>query len=285
MDDQANKSVFEGLKPKKPSEFLAFVFMIAMLWAIALFELFIVLPIYHDPFSSWYCIHVVCGFFLWLNVFANFFMLITTDTTGKKLGMPSVLKPGWTYCPFCQLNAPPRAHHCQICDECVLKRDHHCVFAGRCVGFRNYRYYMFLALYLWMGAVYANVFHHDYVTDEIGGVGFWTLLTMVTPVVIWLLGYTSVYGIFVSFMAGISVFALLLFTAMLFFQTGIIFKGQTSYERKKKKREYDRGWRRNFIEVFGERWYLAWIWPTVSSPLPGDGTNFKKTYPEESKDM
>lgn len=136
-----------------------------------------------------------------------------------------------------------------------------------------------------MGAVYANVFHHDYVTDEIGGVGFWTLLTMVTPVVIWLLGYTSVYGIFVSFMAGISVFALLLFSAMLFFQTGIIFKGQTSYERKKKKREYDRGWRRNFIEVFGERWYLAWIWPTVSSPLPGDGTNFKKTYPEESKDM
>ena len=283
MEDKSG--LFGGLKPKKPSDFVAFVFMIVMLWMIALFELFIVLPLYHAPFSTWYCIHVCCGFFMWLNVFANFYMLITTDTTGKNLGMPSVLKPGWTYCPFCQLNSPPRAHHCQVCNECVLKRDHHCIFAGKCVGFRNYRYYMCLALHLWMGAVYANVFHYEYVTEEIGGFGYLTLLTMFTPVVIWLLGYTTLYGIFISCMAGISVFALLLFSGLLFFQAGIILRGQTSYERKKKKREYDLGWKMNFLQVFGERWYLVWIWPTVSSPLPGDGTNFTKKYLEEEKNM
>lgn len=279
------RGLFEDLKPKKTSELGAFVVMIVLLWVIMLFELFIVLPLYHVPFSAWYCIHVFCGFFMWMNVFANFYMLIMTDTTGKNLGMPSVLKPGWTYCPFCQLNSPPRAYHCQVCNECILKRDHHCIFAGKCVGFRNYRYYMCLAMHLWMGAVYANVFHYEYVTEQIGPFGFWTLLTLFSPAVMWLLGYMTLYGIFVSFMAGVSIFALLLFSGLLFFQARIIFRGQTSYERKKHKREYDLGWKQNFLQVFGKRWYLVWVWPAISSPLQGDGTNFTKTYPEEEKDL
>lgn len=282
---ESKKSWLQAYIPQKPSDYVAFLFMIVMLWVIALFELFVVLPLYHEPFSSWWCLHVFCGFFFWLNVFANFFFLITTDTTGKNLGMPSVLKPGWTYCPFCQLNAPPRAHHCQVCNECVLKRDHHCIFAGKCVGFRNYRYYMFLALYLWLGAFYANAFHHEYVTSEIGSFSVATVLTMVTPILMWMLGYTTLYGFFISFMTGLSIFAFILFSGMLFFQIRIISRGQTSYERKKKKKEYDLGWKQNFLDVFGEKWYLAWIWPTVSSPLPGDGTNYKKTYLQESKDL
>ena len=265
------------LIPKKNSDLAAFSFMIVMLWIIALFELFVVLPIYHAPFSTWYCVHVFCGFFFLLNVFANFFKVITTDTTGKKLGMPSVLKPGWTYCPFCQLNSPPRAHHCHVCNECVLKREHHCIFAGKCVGYSNYRYYWFLALYLWVGTLYANAFHYEYVKAEIGGFGLGTWFTMFTPAIMWLLGYTTFYGFFVTFITGLSIFALILFSGQLFFQCRIISRGQTSYERKKKKREYDMGWRGNFREVLGERWYLAWIWPTVNSPLPGDGTHFKKT--------
>ena len=281
MENQ--KGWIEALRPKKPSDLFAFVVMIVLLCVIMLFELLVVLPIYHTPLSWWYCIHVFCGFFMWLNVFANLYMMIMTDTTGKSLGMPSSLKPGWAYCPFCQLNSPPRAHHCQICNECVLKRDHHCIFAGKCVGFRNYRYYICLALHLWMGAAYANLFHHEYVTEQIGEFGFWTLLSLFSPFVMWLLGYTTLYGIFVAFMAGVSIFALLLFSALLFFQMVIIFRGQTSHERKKHKREYDLGWKQNFLQVLGARWYLVWIWPTISSPLKGDGTNFTKAYPEQQK--
>jgi len=144
---------------------------------------------------------------------------------------------------------------------------------------------MFLAVHLWLGALYANLFHHEYVTEEIGGFGFWTLLTLFTPIVMWLLGYTTVYGFFISFMTGVSIFAFILFSTLLLFQIGIIFRGQTSYERKKKKREYDLGWKQNFLDVFGSKWYVAWMWPTVSSPLPGDGTNYKKTYPDETKDL
>lgn len=225
---EREKGWLQAYIPQKSSDYVAFLFMIVMLWVIALFELFVVLPLYHEAFSTWWYLHVFSGFFLWLNVFANFFFLITTDTTGKNLGMPSVLKPGWSYCPFCQLNSPPRAHHCQVCNECVLKRDHHCVFAGKCVGFRNYRYYMFLALYLWLGALYANVFHHEYVTSEIGSFSFATVLTMVTPILMWMLGYTTLYGFFVSFMTGLSIFAFILFSGLLLFQIGIISRGQTS---------------------------------------------------------
>ena len=144
---------------------------------------------------------------------------------------------------------------------------------------------MFLALYLWLGAFYANAFHHEYVTSEIGSFSVATVLTMVTPIVMWMLGYTTLYGFFISFMTGLSIFAFILFSGMLFFQIRIISRGQTSYERKKKKKEYDLGWKQNFLDVFGEKWYLAWIWPTVSSLLPGDGTNYKKTYLQESKDL
>ena len=278
--------LFKKLLPRKNSDAVAFVFMVVMLWVIALFELFIVLPIYHEPFTTWYLVHAGCGLFLFINVFANLFRVIFTDTSGKNLGMPSVLKPGWKYCPFCQVNAPPRSHHCHVCDECVLKRDHHCIFAGKCVGFANYRYYLFLALYLWLGAVYANIFHHEYVTSVIGGFGFGTFITMFLPFVVWLLGYITLYELFVTLMAGLSIFSLFLFSSLLFFQTGIIFRGQTSHERKKHKRDYDHGWRRNFREVLGSKWYVAWLWPSITSPLPGDGTNFKKSDTLESmKDM
>ena len=135
MENQ--KDWFEALRPKKSSDFFAFVVMIVLLWVIMLFELLIVLPIYHAPLSGWYCIHVFCGFFLWMNVFANFYTMI--------------------------------------------------------------------------------------------------------------------------------------------------FRGQTSYERKKHKREYDLGWKQNFLQVLGARWYLVWIWPTITSPLEGDGTNFRKAYPEQQK--
>lgn len=277
---------FKALVPRKGSDAVAFFFMVIMLFVIALFEVFIVLPLYHEPFTKWYMIHVFCGLFIFFNVFANLFKVVFTDITGKNLGMPSVLKPDWSYCPFCKLNAPPRSRHCHVCDECVLKRDHHCIFAGKCVGFANYRYYIFLALYLWLGALYANIFHHEYVTEVVGGFGLGTLVTLFVPVLAWLLGYTTLYEFFVTFMTGLSIFSLVLFTGLLFFQSGIIFRGQTSHERKKNKRDYDQGWRQNVKEVLGEKWYVAWLWPSIKSPLPGDGTNFKqRELLESSKDM
>ncbi|EDO31864.1 predicted protein [Nematostella vectensis] len=287
QDPQYEKlSLAKRVIPKKGSDAAAFVFMFVMLWVISLFELLVVLPIYHEFLSTWYLIHVFCGLFMFLNVFANLYKVITTDTTGAKLGMPSVLKPGWAYCPFCQLNSPPRAYHCHVCDICVLRRDHHCIFAGKCVGHSNYRYYLFLAFYLWLGALYANLFHWEYVTSVMDNFTLWTMFTMFMPMLSWMLGYTTIYQTFVTFITAISLFAFVMFSGLLFFQLNIIARGQTSYERKRKRRIYDKGWLRNFIEVLGENWFLSWIWPKITSPLPHNGTDYTQACNEElPKDM
>lgn len=278
-------SFIHRILPKKGSDLAAFGFMFVMLWVIASFELFVVLPEFHEPFSTWYLIHVVCGVFLFLNVFSNLFQVIMTDISGANLALPSVLKPGWTYCPYCQMNAPPRAHHCHVCNVCVLRRDHHCVFAGKCVGHSNYRYYLFLALYLWIGALYANIFHWQYVTSIVGTFGMATMFTMFMPMLSWMFGYTTLFQTFVTFMAGLSLFALVMFSFLLFFQVNIISRGQTSYERKKKfKRLYDKGVVNNFFEILGKKWYLSWLWPTLPSALPEDGTNYTQLT-ESMKDM
>ena len=38
---------------------------------------------------------------------------------------------------------------------------------------------------------------------------------------------------------------------------------------------YDLGFVENLKETFGDNWKIAWVFPLVSSPLPGDGINFK----------
>lgn len=39
--------------------------------------------------------------------------------------------------------------------------------------------------------------------------------------------------------------------------------------------EYDNGWKKNFKNFLGERWYLVWLSPWIQSRLPGDGINFE----------
>ena len=169
--------------PKRLGDRAAFIFFVCFLIAVINFELQTVLPVYHDKFSTWWCIHMFCSMFAAINVFTNLFFMMATDSTTGSASLPSVLKSGWSYCPFCQLNSPPRSFHCHICDTCILKRDHHCIFGGRCVGYKNYRYYIMMVVFLWVGAVYANVYHFEYVHDVAGGFKMATFFTMFMPFV------------------------------------------------------------------------------------------------------
>lgn len=262
--------------PKRFGDRSAFIFLVVMLIVVINFELRTVLPLYHQVYSTWWYIHVLATFFAATNVFANLFFMMATDTTTGSASLPSVLKPGWLYCPFCQLNSPARSFHCHVCDTCILKRDHHCIFGGTCIGYKNYRYYIMMVVFLWIGAVYANVYHFEYVHGVAGGFKMATFFTMFMPFVMLILGYSTGHQFYVLFIAGVSVFSLLLFSGLLYMQFRLVTKGQVTYERKRGIKEYDLGLVENIKDILGERWYLAWLNPFLPSPLPGDGVIFRR---------
>lgn len=140
----------KDLVPKDRLDRGLFIFMTAVIPSMALWETSVVLR-YHPEFDGVVLAHLALEVLVLVNVIGNLYYFKRVDATGKQMSLPAVLKPGWRYCHFCQLNAPPRAHHCPVCDECILKRDRHCMFAGCCVGFQNQRYYVMALLYGWIG--------------------------------------------------------------------------------------------------------------------------------------
>jgi len=191
-----------------------------------LFQLLLVLPKYHEAFTLMYNIHLCAGLFFGLQVFSNLYYMILVDTTVHRAGLdlPYVLKPGWSYCHVCRLNAPPRSHHCPVCEVCVLKRDHHCIFTGNCIGFYNHRYFVAFATYLWLGCLYSFIFTREFYAEVLGDWDYMLFFKFLFPVLFWTLGYMSMYQLFIIVVMGVNIMAMLLFTALCFFPTIFHFK-------------------------------------------------------------
>jgi len=52
---------------------------------------------------------------------------------------------------------PERAHFCSVSEFDVLRMDHFCPWIGNCVGFRNYKFFLLLAIYACLASVVAVV--------------------------------------------------------------------------------------------------------------------------------
>ncbi|XP_065648455.1 probable palmitoyltransferase ZDHHC24 [Hydra vulgaris] len=265
------------------SDKLAFSFTHLGLIGIILFEFFIVLPIYHEPFTTMFCIQIAIGLYLAFQVFSNLYAMIFFNSSIKsQTNLPSVLYPDWVYCNFCQLNTPPRSHHCPVCNVCVLKRDHHCIFTGNCVGFYNHRYFIMMVFHLWLGCFYCLLYNIEYYIVMLGNIGFGMLLKLLFPLLAWTFGFLNSYQLFIAFIMGINCMAMLLFSTLVCFQIFFISSGQTQFECRKKINYYSLSLLKNWRVVLGNRWFLTWICPYITSKLPGDGTDFKKSSIEMS---
>lgn len=271
---------FRRIWPKyQLSDKVAFSFTHFGLVGISLFQLFVVLPIYHEPNTAMYIFHILAGLFIFIQVFTNMYSMILSNSTvrSSSMNLPSVLRPGWYYCHVCQMNSPPRSHHCPVCEVCVIKRDHHCVFTGNCVGFQNHRYFMLMVLYLWIGCVYVILFNLDYYFNVLGHPSFTLILKLIFPGLAWTLGYVTMFELSILIVSGVNCMAMFLFTCLLGFQFFFITRGQTQFECKKKIREYTLSFSENWKIVLGEKWYLTMLSAYINSKLPGDGTDFKKS--------
>jgi len=272
--------------PKQQSDRVAFLFLILMTHIVGLFELLIILPYIDYERNKTFWIHVVCGLSIYVNVYASFYLLCVTDSTVRDRVLPSTLRTGWFYCSPCGVNAPPRSFHCHLCETCVLRRDHHCMFSGNCVGHSNQRYFFTMLFYLTLGAAYCNYLNMDYTLEVLGGVSLKSLITMILPLLSWTVGFAGAETFAVSFISSLCLVGLGLFLVMFVYHVRNMLGAQTCNERTRGVRDYDCGWKSNLETVMGDRWYVAWISPFISSPQSGDGLEFRRKYKyEDIKNM
>ncbi|XP_065192860.1 probable palmitoyltransferase ZDHHC24 [Sycon ciliatum] len=267
-----------GLLPGNVGDFSGLIIVQLGLPAILFFELYEVLPtLYADSpeYVRNLSVFVLCLFF---NTELSFWMTVLKTCSLKAFSpeLPSKLKPGWVYCQFCQLNAPPRSSHCFSCGACILRRDHHCVFTGNCIGFHNHRHFLTFLLNFWIGAAYAVVLNTVYLHQAGRLWSYKDVISMFLPIPAYLFGFTEHFHFFSGIMCTLSVVSLLLSTAMAYFQLLHILYGQTAYERKHRITDFAVDWKGTLREIAGTRWYVALLSPLIPSPRHGDGLNLKK---------
>ena len=271
--------------PRNQSDWIACVVAFGLIHIVVLYELLIILPYIDGDRTRTFWLHACVGLFLYVNVMTSLVRTMATDTTTRHMMLPTLLKPGWRFCSACEANAPPRSAHCWACDVCVLKRDHHCMFTGNCIGYTNQRYFMNFLLYVSVGALYCSYLNVDYMLEALGNVTFFSLIAIFMPMLAWVLGFTPAYSFAVAFISMICIVGFLLVSGYMIYQLVNIYRGQTMWESARGTQDYNFGWHDNMAEVFGERTYLAFMSPFVSSPLHGNGTDFRKKYDETVKDM
>lgn len=264
----------KDLLPTTKRDFSLFIFMTSAITFFFFWELFVVIPEYHQSLDWLVFLHISCGTFITLNIFGNIYYVKRVEATGKQSNLPPVLLQGWTYCYICQANAPPRAHHCTLCKECILKRDHHCMFTGCCIGYSNHRYYIMTVFYIFIGALYCVILHWEYSLSVISTSGWWTVLAVIAPHFALLAGTINLSGFAVVSLHTLTMVTVVMMGYLLSQQFLCIRNGQTLYEKREGIFDYNLGFKKNFIEVFGTSWWKAVFWPWVASTLPGNGIHF-----------
>ncbi|EJW04509.1 hypothetical protein EDEG_01277 [Edhazardia aedis USNM 41457] len=187
-------------------------------------------------------------------------------------------------CITCGIYKPPRAHHCTKCNSCYLRMDHHCVWINNCVAFHNYKFFILFMFWLIFYAIFVSFnFFYSLIGSDTVETGM----------------QKASYIICIAF----SIVVLLAIVPLLFFHLVLLFRNETTieniaineyiyYNRKNlhafqegryneenalKDRQflnpYNLGWKENFKQIFGKKWYL-WFLPVETTQ--GDGYDFEK---------
>ncbi|XP_045178398.2 probable palmitoyltransferase ZDHHC24 [Mercenaria mercenaria] len=270
---------WKRLLPKNATDTFAYIFTLFGINSIFYFELLYVLPKIvseEENYSSlkWY-FHVTCGCVIYCNALSSFWKIISTETSVRGLILPSILKPGWRFCPICECNAPSRSYHCFACKTCILRRDHHCVFTGNCIGQKNHRYYMLLLFYNALAGLYASIMNLNIAWTIVGTQWFpLSVVKLIFPLFAWILGYTTFSNMLLSAILLLCMAAMCAMSGLLFYHMKNLYYGQITHESSHKIFKYDLGWRENVRAVMGENWKIGWLSPWLPSALPGDGLEF-----------
>ena len=250
---------------------LAFSFFIFGAHLAMWYEVWIVMPFYGGHRHAFRFVHYAAVVVIYINSMSNLYKMVSQKIEQPQLNVDD--NSNRHYCSKCMLYAAARSYHCPVCDVCVPKRDHHCWFAGVCVGWHNQRYFIAMLVWVWIAALYGNIYHFVFVREVLGS-GFGVLFCIIAPHVAALLGYLSLPQFFVCSLTLLAAVLLVMFTWMLQIQLTQMYFGQTKYERKNMIKDYDLGLKNNIKEVLGERWYLILLSAWIPSKLPNNGYEY-----------
>ncbi|XP_069500897.1 probable palmitoyltransferase ZDHHC24 [Ambystoma mexicanum] len=254
---------------------------LGMITCVVLEVLFIILHEQGPAQDQSKAAHLLLFTFLLLNVLSNAAMFMKTNPSIRGVFLTdNSVGLGWEYCYACQTHVPPRSQHCYNCKVCILRRDHHCVLLGQCLGHANYRYLIGLLIYGWIGLLYATVLNaENFLALLHEGISAHSLFLLLMPWMMLVTGQVSTSAFVSAFVADTCVVGFLFCSGVLALHTALLYRGATCKEWFAGHRRYDLGWRRNVRESLGTRWFLIWLSPWISSPLPGDGINFETRSP------
>ncbi|KAF7252958.1 hypothetical protein EG68_09155 [Paragonimus skrjabini miyazakii] len=166
------------------------------------------------------------------------------------------------FCDICFVIKPDRTHHCSTCERCVPRMDHHCPWINNCVGFHNQKYFL---LFLSYASLYCLFCFTASIPTSVQLLKATIDVTMVTLHVFLLAIVSSV------FMIGLLILLVFQMHLLLTNSSTLEFYRPPSFRTLGQPGTFNLGWRRNFVEVFGNK-PILWFLPVFSSK--GDGYIF-----------
>lgn len=272
----------KSIVPHGLTDIASTCFLAICIPAVFIYEIVIILPVFYEPGTLMYNLHILLAAFLVFNVSANKITMILCDTSikGEKLVPNAKTEKLWKMCAVCETLTPPRTWHCNTCNTCILRRDHHCAFTGCCVGHTNQRYFLMLLGHLFLSTFYASLYN-NYFIWVIHGDEFLKTTTIV-KLAFPLFMFAWDQSIETCYLAGylINMVGMFFVGFLLIYHMRNVLRGTLTHE---KTLAYDLGIKRNIEMVFGVRWYLTWMSPFIRSDLPHDGIHWGDVLEEASK--
>ena len=192
-----------------------------------------------------------------------------TMITSKRNGQPR-------QCRKCHNQTKPdRTHHCSICKRCVLRMDHHCPWIKNCVGFHNHKFFILFLLYTCLLCYFILstlwIYSHGSGAGNMHQLAQWDIQ-------IFLLGAVALcFGLALTAFSAMHVAQILRNTTTIEsferhrYRNVDIYLSGLATGRKRYVNVFDLGWRENWRQVMGRRWF-EWMLPVNWSP--GDGCSF-----------
>lgn len=98
-----------------------------------------------------------------------------------------------------------------------------------------------------------------------------SIIKIVFPLAIFVFGFDGSVDQFYLMLYIVSTVGMLYTGVLCIYHFHLVVHGNVANESNKKIHIYNLGLKQNVKEVLGERWYLTWILPYITSQLPHNG--------------